>query len=55
MYFQNYRMSKTWLNHSLESAVLEPPSPVEVLIGTKHLSNLHQSTFIIFFDHSKRK
>ena len=28
---------KTWLNHYLESAVLEPPWTVSVLMGAKHL------------------
>ena len=37
MYFPNYRLSKTWLNHSLESAVSEPPSTVTRLMGAKHL------------------
>ena len=37
MYFRNYRMSKAWLNHSLEIAVSEPPSTVNVLMGAKHL------------------
>ena len=37
MYFRNYRMSKTWLNHSLESAVSEPPCTVNVLMGGRHL------------------
>ena len=46
---------KTWLNHSLESAVWEPPSTVSVLMGDKHLWNLDESTFIIFFDHSEGK
>ena len=33
MSFRNYRLSKAWLNHSLESAVSEPPSKVNVLMG----------------------
>ena len=33
MSFRNYRLSKAWLNHSLESAVSEPPSTVNVLMG----------------------
>ena len=37
MYFENYRVSKTWLDHSLESAVLEGPSTVNMLKGAKHL------------------
>ena len=44
-----------WLNHSLESAVSEPPWIVNVLMGDKHLENLHETTFIIVFDHSEGK
>ena len=40
MYFWNYRLSKTWLSHSLENIVSEPPSTVNVLMGAKHLWNL---------------
>ena len=36
MCFLNYRMSKAWLNRSLESAVSEPPFTVNVLMGAKH-------------------
>ena len=53
MFFQNHRLSKAWLNHSLESAVSEPPSTVNILMDAEHLGNLHESTFIIFFDHSE--
>ena len=45
MYFQNQILSKTWLNHSLESTVSESPSTVNVLMGGKHFLNLHESTF----------
>ena len=56
MYFENYRVSKTWLDHSLESAVLEGPSTVNMLKGAKHLWNLHESTFInIFFTLRRNK
>ena len=55
MIFPNYRLSKTWLNHSLESAFSESPSTVNVLMGAKHLWSLDESTFIIFFDYSERK
>ena len=49
MYFRNYRLSKNWLDHSLKSTVSERRSKVNMLKSPKHLSNLHQSTFIIFF------
>ena len=37
MYFGIYRLSKTWLDHSLESAVSEQPLTVNMLRGSKHL------------------
>ena len=37
MYFSNYRLSKTWLYHSLKSAVLEHPFTVNMLKGPKDL------------------
>ena len=46
---------KTWVDHSLESTVSEPTLTVSILVGAKHLSNLHESTFIIIFDHSEGK
>ena len=55
MYFRNYRLSKTRLDDSLKSAVSELPSTVNMLKGPKQLSNLHESTFIRFFDHSQEK
>ena len=55
MYFRNYRLSKTWLDQSLKSAVLENPPTVNMLKGPRHWRNLHDSTFIIFFHHSGAK
>ena len=55
MFFRNYRLWKTWLNHSLESAVSEFPWIIKILMGVKHFWNLHESTFIKFLDHSERK
>ena len=49
MYFIYYRLSKTWLHHSLKYAVSEDPVTVKMLKGPKHLRNLHESTFTIFF------
>ena len=49
IYFVNSKMSKPWLNHSLKSAVSEDPLTVNMFNGPKHLWNLHESTFIIFF------
>ena len=53
--FPRLQTVKTWLDHSLKSAVLEHPLAVKMLKGPKHLRNLHESTFIIFFDDSEDK
>ena len=37
MFFSIYRLSNTLLDHSLESAVSEHPSTVNMLKGPKHL------------------
>ena len=55
MYFWNYGLSKTWLDHSLKSAVSKHPSTVTMLKGPKHLWNLHDGAFIMFFHHSEEK
>ena len=55
MYFRNYRLSKFWLDRSLNSVVSEDPSTFNMLKSPKHLWNLHESTFIIFFSHSEDK
>ena len=55
MYFQNYRLSKSWLDHCLKSTVLEDPSTVNMLKVSKHLRNLHGSTFIILFHYFEEK
>ena len=55
MYFRNYRLSKTWLDHSLKSAVSEHNSLVNMLKGLKHLGNLHENTFILFLHHFEDK
>ena len=55
MYFQNYRLSKKWLDQSLKSAVSEHPLTLNMLKGTKHLRNLHERTYIIFSLHSERE
>ena len=46
---------KTWLDHSLKSAVLQNPLAINMLGGAKHLGNLHGSPFVIFFDYSEQK
>ena len=55
MYFWNYRLSKSWLDHSLKGAVSEHPSTVNMLKGPKLLRNLHESTFIIFSNYFQEK
>ena len=55
MYFRNYRLSKFCLDRSLNSVVSEDPSTFNMLKSPKHLWNLHESTFIIFFSHSEDK
>ena len=54
LYYGIYRLWKTWLDHSLKNNVSEHPLTVNMLNSTKHLYNLHESTFIIFFHHSER-
>ena len=49
MYFRNYRLSETWLDHSLMRAVSEHPSTVNMLKSPKHLGNMQEWTFIMFF------
>ena len=53
MYFRNYRLKETWLDHSLKSAVSEHPSTVNMLKDIKHLWNLNESTLITFFHYSE--
>ena len=48
MYFRNYRLSKTWLDHYLRSDVLDHPLRVNILQGPQHLLNFYESMFIIF-------
>ena len=55
MYFGNYRLSKTCSGNSLKSAVSQHPLPLNNLKDPEHLWNLHESTFIIFFQQSEEK
>ena len=54
MYCRNYRLPKTWLYHSLKSAIPEHPSSVNMLNGPKHLRNLNEGIFIRFSTPLKR-
>ena len=49
------KIVKPCVDHSVESTVSEPASTVSMLKGAKHLWNLHDDTFIIFFDYSVGK
>ena len=48
LYFGKYRLSQTWLDHSLKNTVSEHPLTVNMLKGPKQFQNLHKSTFITF-------
>ena len=52
LHFGNYRMWKTRLDHSLKNTVPEHPFTVNMLNSPKLLSNMHETTSIIFFHHS---
>ena len=52
MYFWNYRLWKTWLGHSLKSAVSEHALTVNMWKLPKYLQNLDESASIMFFHYS---
>ena len=51
MYFQNYRLGKTWLDKCLKSPISENTLTGNVVNRPKHFLNLDDSTFTIFTDH----
>ena len=53
--FPKLKLVKTWVDHSLKSAVSEHPLALNMLNGLKQLRNLHEGSFIIFSDHSEWK
>ena len=53
--FPKLQSVQTCVNNSIKSAVSEHPLTVNMLKGPKHLGNLHEKTFIMFFDHSEGK
>ena len=55
MYFRDYRLSKTWLNHSLKTTISEDPLAVNMWKGPKHLWNHHERSFIIHFGNYEGK
>ena len=55
MYFRNYRLWKTWLDHPLKSALSEHALTVNMWKHPNCLRNLDESPFIIFFSQFSRK
>ena len=53
--FPKLQPSRTWLDHSLKTTASEHSSTVNMLKVPKHLWNLHERPFIIFFHHSQGK
>ena len=53
--FLNYKLDKAGLLKCLKSPVSEHLLTVNMLKDPKHCINLHDSIFVIFFDHSERK
>ena len=54
MYLRNYRLQKAWLLKYIKSHESEHLWTVNMLKGPKHCLNLHGSSFVIFFKHSKK-
>ena len=44
MYFQNYRLRKTWLDQCLKSSVSQHPSTDNTVNGPQHYCNLNDRT-----------
>ena len=44
MYFQNYRLPKTWLDQCLKSPVSEDPTKSNMVNAPKHCSNLKDTS-----------
>ena len=49
MFFRSYRLSKSWLEHSLKTAVSENALTVNTWKCPKNLWNIHGTTFIMCF------
>ena len=52
MYFLYYGLPKTWLDQCLKSLLSEDPSKSNMVNAPKHCSNLKDSCFTMFIDHS---
>ena len=50
MAFQNFGLSRAWLDNCLKSPASEDPSTSNMVNEPKHCWNLNDSTFIIFID-----
>ena len=53
--FPKLQTVKTGVDHSLKSIVSEHPLAVNMFKVPKHMWNLHETNFIIFFYHSEEK
>ena len=53
VYYQNYRLPKTWLHKYKKSNASEYPWTSNMVNGSKHWRYLNGDTFIIFIDHRK--
>ena len=51
MYFRKYRPKKIWVDKCLKSRVSEDPYTENMANGSKHCSNINDSTFTIFIIH----
>ena len=49
MYFRYYRLLKNWLEHSLKSSVSKQALALNMWKRPKHLQNLNERAFIMFF------
>ena len=53
MYFQKYRLRKTWLDKCLKRCVSEDPSTENLANVSKLCCNLSESTFKTFINHCR--
>ena len=53
MHFRNYGLPKTWFDQCLKCTFSEDPSKSNMVNATKHCSNLKDTSFTRFTDHSK--
>ena len=53
IFIQNYRLWKSWLDHSLKSALSEHALKGNMWKHPKYFPNLHERAFIMFFHRSQ--